>query len=118
MRPAPAPGEQSRPSWRPTRCAPRSCFLGGYSLLTGVIPALLADTVRPLHALAARTRLNVDGGSDLVRIAGALLPLGGAALRDGHWVLSALRVWLLGVRADRAKRIPPGVRRGRAITPP
>ncbi len=79
-----SPGGRSRPPSRPTRSAPRLGFPGCYSLLTGVVAALGAHVVRPLHRLAARTRLDDDGGRGLVRVAGALLSLGGSSLRDGH----------------------------------
>ena len=59
-------------------------FPGCYSLLPVVVAAFAADVVRAPHRLAARARLNDDGGCGLVRVAGALLPLRGAAFRDGH----------------------------------
>jgi len=43
-----------------------------------------ADVVRAPHALAARTLLNHDGRRFFVRVARALLSLGGTSLRDGH----------------------------------
>jgi hypothetical protein len=59
-------------------------FLGFDPLDSAVIAALGADTMRTLHALATRTALDGDCRRFLVCIAGALLPLGCAALRDGH----------------------------------
>src|SRR3982751_2862436 len=65
-------------------------FLRLYSLFARVVPTLFADMMRALHALAARTLLNDDRGRDLVCVACALLSLGCASLRDGHW-FSSLR---------------------------
>jgi len=62
-------------------------FLGGYSLFTGVIAALGTHPMRALHALTARTLLYDDGWRDLVRVARALLPLGGTSFRNCHWRL-------------------------------
>jgi hypothetical protein len=63
----------------------KSGFLWLYSLLARVVSALLADMMRALHALAAGTLLNDDGGRDLVGVARALLSLGRTSLGDGHW---------------------------------
>src|SRR3569833_4162470 len=59
-------------------------FLGFDPLDSAVIAALGADTMRTLHALATWTALDGDCRRFLVSVAGALLPLGCAALRDGH----------------------------------
>src|SRR5215216_6274174 len=61
-----------------------SGFLCCYPLLAVVIPTLGADMMRTLHRLATRTLLDRDSGRSLVRVARALLSLGGTSLRDGH----------------------------------
>src|SRR4051812_4675752 len=66
----------------------KSGFLRLYSLFARVVSALFADMMRTLHALAAWTLLDDDGGRDLVGVARALLSLGGTSLRDGHWFCS------------------------------
>ncbi len=53
-------------------------------LLAGVVPALVTHPVRSLHGATARAGLDRDGRGLLVRVAGALLPLGGTSLGDGH----------------------------------
>ena len=63
-------------------------FLRFYSLFAIVVSALGADMMRTSHALAAGTLLNDDRRRDFVRVAGALLPLRGASLRDGHCICS------------------------------
>src|SRR5256885_13625252 len=57
-------------------------FLWLYSLFARVVPALFADMMRTLHALAARTLLNHDRGCGLVGVARALLSLRCASLWD------------------------------------
>src|SRR6185437_1773312 len=59
-------------------------FLRLYSLFTCVVPTLLADMMRTLHALAARTLLNDDCRRDFVGVTRALLTLRCASLWDGH----------------------------------
>jgi hypothetical protein len=61
-----------------------SGFLRLDTELAAVVAALAAHAVRALHAAALRAGLDGDGGGGLVGVAGALLPLAGAALRDGH----------------------------------
>jgi hypothetical protein len=60
-------------------------FPGCYSLFTIVVSAFFADVVRALHALAARTLLDRDSRSCLVRVACALFSLGCTALWNGHF---------------------------------
>src|SRR4051812_42766538 len=61
-----------------------SGFLCCYPLLAVVIPTLGADVMRTLHRLATRTLLDRDRGRALMRVARALLSLGGTSLRNGH----------------------------------
>src|ERR1700738_526016 len=61
-------------------------FLRFYSLFAVVVSALCTDMMRAPHSLAAGTLLNDDGRRDLVRITRALLSLGGASLRDSHFL--------------------------------
>jgi hypothetical protein len=91
-------------------------FPSCYSLLPVIVAAFAAHVVRTTHRLTARARLNDDGGGDLVRVAGALLPLGGSALRDGHGIELRRKVEpLVGLTADFPQRIPPAVSDRRAI---
>src|SRR6185503_11885485 len=66
----------------------KSGFLRFYSLFARVVSALLADMMRSLHALTARTLLDDDGGRRLVGVARALLSFRCTSLRDGHWFCS------------------------------
>jgi hypothetical protein len=63
-------------------------FLRLYSLFARVVPALLADMMWTLHALAARTLLDDDRRRDLVGIARALFSLRCTSLWDGHCICS------------------------------
>src|SRR5688572_16283813 len=91
-----------------------SGFLCRYPLLAVVVSALLAHVVRALHCLAARTRLDGHGLRLLVRVARALLPLGGASFRDGHFLCSVLvgspwlRTWYVGQLSPGAAVRPAG----------
>ena len=70
-----------------------SSFPGYDPLLTCVISALAADAMWTLHAPAARTRLERDRRCFLMCVAGALFPLGRAALGDGHgWSVEMVKV--------------------------
>src|SRR5207302_7023414 len=75
---------RNRPPLRPTRFAPMSGFLRGDSLYPCVVPALGTHTMWALGALAAGATLDDDRGRLLVRVAGALSPLRGTSLGDGH----------------------------------
>jgi hypothetical protein len=85
-------------------------FPGCYSLLSAIVAAFAADMVRTTHRLTAWARLNDDRGCGLVRVAGALLPLRGSALRDGHGIGLRRKVEpLVGLAADFPQRIPAAV---------
>src|SRR5688500_19933452 len=85
-------------------------FPGCYSLLPGVVAALATHVVRAAHRLAARAWLNDDGRCGLMGVAGALLPLGGAALRDGHGIGLRRKVEPSGgLPADIPQRIPAAI---------
>ena len=86
-----------------------SDFLRSYPLFTGIETALVAHPMRALHGAALRTLLDVDRGRLLVRVAGALLPLGGASLRYGHGSLVRLPGAAAGtlVQIGTAVRAPP-----------
>jgi hypothetical protein len=72
--------------------------------------------VRTTHRLTARARLNDDSGCDLVRVAGALFPLGCSALWDGHGSELRRKVEpLLGLTADFPQRIPAAISGRRAL---
>src|SRR5215207_1831443 len=91
-------------------------FPSCYSLLSVIVAALAADMGRTTHRLTARARLNDDRGGGLVRVAGALLPLGGSAFRDGHG--SGLRRKVepsVRLAADFPQRIPAAVSDRRAV---
>src|SRR6185437_8756026 len=99
-------GRDRRPS-HPTRCVPTLCFPGLDPLLAGVVTALGTDMVRALHALAARTRLERNRSSCLVRVTRALFPLRCTSLGDGHGS-STERV------RDELRARPGGPRRARS----
>src|SRR5678815_3664459 len=91
-------------------------FPGCYSLLSVIVAAFAAHMVRTAHRLAARARLDDDRGCGFVRVAGALFPLRGSALRNGHG--SELRRKVepsVGLSADFPQRIPAAVSNRRTV---
>ena len=71
--------------------------------------------MRAFHCLAAGTLLNRNRRRDLVRVAGALFPLGCSALRNGHVSgrkrITTIAVKLATLGVESSQRAPPIVRR-------
>ena len=92
-------------------------FPSCYSLLPVIVAAFAAYVVRTTHRLAARACLNDDSGCVIVRVAGALFPLGRSALWDGHGIGLRRKVEpLVGLTADLPQCIPAAISGRRTVT--